>query len=109
MDLFRGVELQDPVDHAVEHLAGQIHRPDQLRGEVSLVEALLALKLRPILPVEIEGRDRLAPDLRDDRSGGVLGSAAAAGKEHEPEDEDKNHGEKGPLQVVEALAHRLQH
>jgi hypothetical protein len=64
--------------------------------------------LRAILPVELDGRDPLVSDARDDLAGRV-GVGAGTGPEDEPEDENGDHGEQRPLQVVEAVAHRLEH
>ena len=96
------------LDHRVEDVAGKVERALELRREVALVHLAVALDLGPVLPVELDGRDPLAADLGDDLAGLVLVRARAR-PEDEPEDENADHGEQRPLQVVEAVAHRLEH
>ena len=104
----RGLEPQLPLDHRVEDVARQIEGPFELGREIALVHLLVALELRLVLAVELDGRDPLAADARDDLAGRIS-VGARTGPEDEAEDEDGDHGEERPLQVVEAVAHRLEH
>jgi hypothetical protein len=62
----------------------------------------------PGTPVELDSRDPLAADLGHDLAGLVL-IRARARPEDEPEDENADHDEQRPLEVMEAVAHRLEH
>jgi hypothetical protein len=56
LQALRGLELEAAVDHPVEHLAWNVQRADQLRGELALVLGLLAFELGAVAPVELGPR-----------------------------------------------------
>ena len=67
-----GLEPQLPLDHRVEDVAGQVERPLELGREIALVHLAVALDLGPVLAVELDRRDPLVADARDDLAGGIL-------------------------------------
>jgi len=106
----RRLQPQDPVDHRIEHLAGHVEGADQLRGELALVLRLLPVELRAVTAVEFRRADRVASDLRHHLARGVAaGTGVRAGEIDKTEYEDDDDAEQRPLQVVEAVAHGLEH
>ena len=88
----RGFEPQLPLDHRVEDVARQIQGPFELGREIALVHLLVALELRLVLAVELDGGDPLAAHTRDDLAGRVSAGTRSR-PEHETEDEDADYRE----------------
>ena len=70
----RGLEPEHALDHRVEHVAGQVERALELGREIALIHLPVALDLRAVLAVELDGGDPLAADPGDDLPGAVFGS-----------------------------------
>src|SRR5262249_36212581 len=108
VELLRGLEAEHLLDHRVEDVAREVEGALELGREVALVHLAVALDLGAVLSVEIDRGDALGAHAGDDLAAAVR-VRARAGPEHEAENEDRDHEKQRPLQLVEAVAHRLEH
>ena len=104
----RRFEPQFPLDHPVQDLPRKVERPRELRRKTAFVELAVSLDLVLVNAVELDRRDLIAAHFGDDLARGAP-SRVRAGKEDESEDEDDDHGEQRPLQLVETGAHGFEH
>jgi hypothetical protein len=108
VELARLLEHQGLVDELVEHLALAAHLLEHLLAHRLAVHLLHVLLVVLQGAVEVARADRVAVDFRRVRRSRALRIAAAPLREDE-EDEDHHDGDEDPLELLETVAHDLEH